>query len=184
MSSDVTNLLIDWSKGDRRALNNLMPLVYDELRRLARRYMRLENVGHTLQPTALVHDAYLQLVDQNRVNWQNRAHFFGVAAQILRRVLVDHARARHRLKRGGGAFRVTWSEDIAVTADSGMDVVGLDDALTRLGELDAQQSRIVELRFFGGLSIEDTAEALNISPATVKRDWAMARAWLFKEMAQ
>jgi len=182
--ADVTQLLLAWNNGDSAALDNLIPVVYDELRRVARRYMRAEGPGHTLQATALVNDAYLRLVDQRRVSWQNRAHFFGVAAQIIRRVLVDHARARHRLKRGGNVVRVEFSEQAAASAPSlpQMDVVALNDALNRLENRDPQQSRIIELRFFGGLSIEETAEALNISPATVKRNWAFARAWLYREM--
>jgi RNA polymerase sigma factor (TIGR02999 family) len=179
---DVTRFLIEWSGGNRAALDALTPLVYDELRRMAKRYMRAEDPSHTLQPTALVHDAYLRLVDQNRVTWQNRAHFFAVAAQIIRRILVDHARSRHRLKRGGAAMRVTWVEEMAPAGQEGLDLVGLDEALNRLAELDPQQSRIIELRFFGGLSIEETAESLNVSAATVKREWAMARAWLFREL--
>ena len=159
-----------------------MPVVYDELRRLARRYMRREGPGHTLQTTALVNEAYIRLVDQKRVTWQNRAHFFGIAAQFIRRLLVDHARARHRLKRGGSALKVEWSEQISPPTSSQMDLVALDDALNRLANLEPQKSRIVELRFFGGLSIEETAEALNISQATVKRDWSFARAWLHREM--
>jgi RNA polymerase sigma factor (TIGR02999 family) len=180
---DVTNLLLDWNGGNRDALDALLPLVYRELRQMARRYMLSENRGHTLEPTALVHEAYLRLIDQNRVTWQNRAHFFGVAAQIIRRLLVDHARARHRLKRGGAELKVTLTENINVPEQESVNLVVLDDALNNLAELDPQQSRIVELRFFGGLSIEETAAALDISPATVKRDWAMARAWLFREIA-
>jgi len=180
--ADVTTLLLAWNNGDRRALDDLMPLVYDELRRLARRYMRAENPGHTLQATAVVHELYVRLVDQNRVNWQNRAHFVGVAAQIIRRILVDQARARHRLKRGGDRLRVEWKEAAGSAKPARMDLITLDDALNRLADADPQQSRIVELRFFGGLSIEETAEALKISTATVKRDWAFARAWLHREM--
>jgi RNA polymerase sigma factor (TIGR02999 family) len=178
----VTRLLLDWNGGNRAALDALLPLVYSELRRLARRYMQSENREHTLQPTALVHEAYLWLIDQKRVNWQNRAQFFGVAAQIIRRLLVDHARARHRLKRGGGELKATWSENISAPEQGEVDLLVLDNALSTLAELDPQQSRIVELRYFGGLSIEETAAALDISPATVKRDWAMARAWLFREI--
>ena len=183
--ADVTQLLLAWNNGNSGALDSLMPLVYDELRRLARRYMRVEGAGHTLQATALVNDAYLRLVDQKRVNWQNRAHFFGVAAHIMRRLLVDHARARHRLKRGGSVLRVEFTEQAGTSTPSPaqMDIVALDDALNRLENREPQQSRIIELRFFGGLSIEETAEALNISPATVKRKWAFARAWLYREMA-
>jgi RNA polymerase sigma factor (TIGR02999 family) len=181
-SHDVTALLLAWNNGNAGALDDLMPVVYDELRRLARRYMRLESPGHTLQTTALVNEAYIRLVDQKRVTWQNRAHFFGIAAQLIRRLLVDHARARHRLKRGGAALKVEWSEQISSPVSRQMDLVALDDALNRLANLEPQKSRIVELRFFGGLSIEETAEALNISPATVKRDWSFARAWLHREM--
>jgi RNA polymerase sigma factor (TIGR02999 family) len=180
---DVTHLLQDWNGGNRAALDALLPLVYRELRQMARRYMFSENRKHTLQPTALVHEAYLKLIDQNRVTWQNRAQFFGVAAQIIRRLLVDHARARHRLKRGGADLKVTWTENMNIPEKDGVNLVVLDDALNRLAELDPQQSRLVELRFFGGLSIEETAVALDISPATVKREWATARAWLFREVA-
>jgi RNA polymerase sigma factor (TIGR02999 family) len=145
--------------------------------------MRSEDTAHTLQPTALVHDAYLRLVDQTSVKWQNRAHFFGVAAQIIRHILVDHARTRNALKRGGASFKVTLTEDLIAAEQVDLDVVRLDDALVRLSALDSRQGRIVELRFFGGLSIEETAEVLNISPATVKREWVMARAWLNRELA-
>ena len=155
-SPDLTQLLLAWNNGDRAALDRLMPLVYDELRRLARRYMRQEDPAHTLQATALVNDVYIRLVDQKRVNWQNRAHFFGAAAQIIRRILVDHARARNRLKRGGSAVKVSLCEDIRPAADRPMDVVVLDEALGRLEKFDPQQARIVELRFFGGLSVEET----------------------------
>jgi RNA polymerase sigma factor (TIGR02999 family) len=155
--------------------------VYDELRRLARRYLQQERPGHTLQSTALVHEAYLRLVDQN-VSWQNRAHFFGIAAQMMRRILVDHARSRSAAKRGDGACRVTLDEGLVALAERDLDLVALDAALTNLAKIDPQQAKIVELRFFAGLSIEDTSEALHISPATVKRDWAMAKAWLHREM--
>jgi RNA polymerase sigma factor (TIGR02999 family) len=174
---------VDWSNGDVQARDKLMSVVYDELRRMARRYMSSENPGHTLQPTALVHDAYLRLVDQSLVKWQNRAHFFGVAAQVIRHVLVDHARERHALKRGGASFKVTLTEDVIAAEHVDLDLVGLDDALQRLTALDSRQGRIVELRFFGGLSIEETAAVLNVSPATVKREWIMARAWLNRELA-
>jgi RNA polymerase sigma factor (TIGR02999 family) len=179
---DVTMLLLAWNNGDHEALDRLMPVVYNELRRLARRYMRSENPGHTLQATALVNDLYVQLIDQKRVNWQNRAHFFGAAAQIIRRLLVDHARSRHRLKRGGGGLKVEWDEAINASKPVQMDLIALDAALNQLAVLEPQQSRIIELRFFAGLSIEETAEALKISAATVKRDWAFARAWLYREM--
>jgi RNA polymerase sigma factor (TIGR02999 family) len=179
---DVTQFLLAWNKGDQRALDNLIPIVYAELRRLAQYHMKLEAPGHTLQATALVNEAYLRLVDQTRVNWQNRAHFFGAAAQIIRRILVDHARSRHRLKRGGSAVKITLYDEILATEGVELDIVALDQSLTELAKLDQQQERIIELRFFAGLSIKDTAEALNISPATVKRDWATARAWLYREM--
>lgn len=178
---DVTQLLSQWTDGDPRALDALLPLVYDELRRLARSYLQRERSDHTLQSTALVHEAYLRLVDQN-VSWQNRAHFFGIAAQMMRRILVDHARGRNSAKRGEGVCKVTLDEEIARAGQRDLDVIALDEALTNLARFDPQQSRIVELRFFAGLSIEDTSEILKISPATVKRDWAMAKAWLFREM--
>jgi len=180
--ADVTQLLLAWNNGDRGAFDLLMPLVYQELRRVARRHMRAEDAGHSLEATALVNDVYIRLVDQKRVNWQNRAHFFGAAARIIRRLLVEHARARHRLKRGGDALKISLNGEINVRAAVDLDVVALDEALSRLAKLDPQQERIIELRFFTGLSIEETAEALNISPATVKRDWTTARAWLYREM--
>ena len=178
--NDVTELLLAWNTGDRTALDRLMPVVYHELRQLARQYMRSENPGHSLQATALVNEAYIRLVDQQRVNWKNRAHFFGAAAQIIRRVLVEHARARGRLKRGGDVLKVTFDGESGPRSEVQWDVVALDDALNQLAKLDPQQERVVELRYFTGLSIEETAEALGISPATVKRDWATARAWLFR----
>jgi RNA polymerase sigma factor (TIGR02999 family) len=178
----VTRLLLQWTDGDARALDHLLPLVYDELRRLAQSYLRRENVGHTLQSTALVHEAYLRLVDQRDVNWQNRSHFFGIAAQMMRRVLVDHARAHHAAKRGSGGIKVTLDEGLVAAEQRDVNVIALDDALNKLAEMDPQQSRVVELRFFAGLSIEETAEVMKISPATVKRDWAMAKAWLYGEM--
>jgi RNA polymerase sigma factor (TIGR02999 family) len=177
----VTRLLLRWTEGDQHALNDLLPLVYDELRRLARSYLQRERPGHTLQSTALVNEAYLRLVDQN-VTWQSRAHFFGIAAQMMRRILVDHARARDAAKRGAGDIKVTLDEGMAVSGAREVDVIALDIALDNLSKLDPQQGRIVELRFFAGLSIEETSEVLSISPATVKRDWAMAKAWLSREM--
>jgi RNA polymerase sigma factor (TIGR02999 family) len=179
---DVTKLLLAWNNGDRAALDRLMPIVYKELRKLARGYMRSESPDHTLQATVLVNEAYLRLVDQNRVNWQGRAHFFGAAAQIIRRILVDHARARGRLKRGGNEVMVSLVDSVNAIAESRVDVVTLDDALSQLAKLDPQKERIVELRFFAGLSIEETAESLNISETTVKRQWAAARAWLYHEL--
>lgn len=180
-SAAVTRLLVRWTEGDKQALEDLLPLVYDELRRLARRYLQQEKPGHTLQSTALVHEAYLRLVDQH-VSWQNRAHFFGIAAQMMRRILVDHARSRSAAKRGDGACRVTLDEGLVAMEQRDLDVIALDDALANLAKIDPQQSKIVELRFFAGLSIEETSEVLHISPATVKRDWAMAKAWLHREM--
>ena len=179
---DITQLLVDWGKGNKLALDGLMPLVYDELHRIASRYLRRERQGHTLQTTALINEAYLRIVDQNRVNWQSRAHFFGVAAQMMRRILVDHARSHLYAKRGGGAQKLTLDEAIATPQERDLDLVALDDALTTLAQVDPQQSRIIELRFFGGLTIEETAEVIGISPATVKRDWNMAKAWLFGEI--
>jgi len=181
-SSPVTQLLVRWRDGDREALEALMPLVYDELRRLAHHYLRQERNDHTLQSTALVHEAYLRLAGQNPPQWQNRAHFFGIAAHIMRQILVEYARGRSAAKRGGSACRLTLDEAVALPQQMDVDVVELDKALTGLAELDAQQSRIVELRFFAGLTIEDTSEVLGISPATVKRDWVTARAWLYRAM--
>jgi RNA polymerase sigma factor (TIGR02999 family) len=180
---NVTKLLIAWSDGNKQALDLLMPIVFDELRRQASRYLRRERAGHTLQTTALVNEAYLRLVDQKNVRWQNRAHFFGIAAQLMRRILVDHARAKHRAKRGGADLRVTLDEATAVARDREIDLVALDEALNRLAKIDLQQSRVVELRFFSGLNVEETAEVLRISPATVKRDWSVAKAWLHREIS-
>jgi RNA polymerase sigma factor (TIGR02999 family) len=181
-STDVTQLLISWGKGDKQALDKLMPLVYGELHRIASRYLRRERKGHTLQTTALINEAFLRVVDQNSVNWQNRAQFFGVAAQMMRRILVDHARSHLYAKRGGGAQKLTLDEAIAMPQERDFELVALDDALTTLAAIDPQQSRIIELRFFGGLTIEETADVLGISPATVKRDWNMAKAWLYGEI--
>ena len=177
----VSQLLVTWSQGDQHALQSLMPLVYDELRRLARSHMRRERPGHTLQTTGLVHEAYLRLVDQ-KVNWQSRAHFFGIAAQMMRRVLVDYAKTHQRAKRGGGAVRLSLDEP-AIAADTPeTDVVALDEALGRLAKVDPQRSQVVELRFFGGLSNEEASQVLGISPATVQRRFAGARAWLYHEL--
>jgi RNA polymerase sigma factor (TIGR02999 family) len=178
----VTQLLQRWSGGDSRALDELTPLVYSEVRKLARSYLRRERPNHTLQPTALVNEAYLRLVDQRRVQWQSRAHFFGIAAQMMRRVLVDHARMRQAEKRGAGENAVALDEALGVSTGRGLDLVRLDDALEALAALDARQARIVELRFFGELSIEETAEVVQVSPATVKREWAVARTWLRREL--
>ena len=182
-SQNVTQLLIGWSNGDREALDALLPVVYEELRKQAANYLRRERVGHTLQTTALIHEAYLKLVDQKNVHWQNRAHFFGIAAQLMRRILVDHARTKKRAKRGGSNIRVSFNEANVLAPRQNLDIVALDEALERLSEIDEQQSRIVELRFFSGLTVEETAAVLAISPATVKRDWSMAKAWLHREIS-
>ncbi len=181
-SNEVTNLLLRWGGGDRGAFDELAPLVYDELRRLAGRYLRRERSDHTLQSTALVHEAYLRLIDQRSVRWQNRAQFFGLAAELIRRILVDHARAKQAAKRGGSAFKLTLDEALDATVSRDLDLVRLDDVLQGLAKIDPQQGRVVELRFFAGLTIEETAEVLGISPATVKRDWLVAKAWLRREM--
>lgn len=179
----VTQLLLAWGDGDREALEGLIPVVYGELRHIARRYLRHERPEHTLQPTALVHEAYLKLIDQQRARWQNRAHFFGVAAQLMRRILVDHARTHVAAKRGGGVPAVTLVDAAGASPAHGIDVIALDEALTRLTSLYPEQGRLVELRFFGGLTIEETAEAMGLSPATVKRQWAVARAWLLSNLS-
>lgn len=179
----ITQLLIDWGKGDQAALERLMPLVYSELRRLASNYLRRERVEHTLQPTALVNEAYLKLVDQRNARWQNRAHFFGIAAQLMRRILVDHARQRQAVKRGGvDQQRLSITSAEAAVKQPEIDLLALNEALDELAQMDPQQSRIVELKFFGGLSIEETAEVLGISHATVERDWKLARAWLRRQL--
>jgi RNA polymerase sigma factor (TIGR02999 family) len=181
-TTPVTQLLVRWRAGDREALEALMPLVYDELRRLAHHYLRQQRSDHTLQSTALVHEAYLRLAAQNPPQWQNRAHFFGIAAHLMRQILVEHARGRGAAKRGANAPRLALDEATAMAQQTDVDVIALDRALQDLSELDAQQGRIVELRFFAGLTIEDTSEVLGISPATVKRDWTTARAWLYRAM--
>jgi RNA polymerase sigma factor (TIGR02999 family) len=180
----VTALLQSWAGGDAGALERLVPIVYQELHRQAHRYLQRETPGHTLQTAALVHEAYLRLVDQRQANWQNRAHFFGIAGQMMRRVLIDYARSKQAAKRGGGGIQVTLDDAMAAAEVRGIDLLELDEALSRLAELDAQQSKVVELRYFAGLGIEQTAEALQISPATVKREWAMARAWLKRELRE
>jgi RNA polymerase sigma-70 factor, ECF subfamily len=178
----VTTLLKEWSDGDETALEQLMPLVYDELHRLAHQHMRREKRGNVLQTSALINEAYLRLVDEPRVHWQNRAHFFGIAARLMRRILVDEARKRNSAKRGGGAIQVSLNEATSVAQEQAANVVALDDALRSLEAIDSRQSEIVELRFFGGLSIEETAGVLKVSPGTVMRDWTFARAWLRNEM--
>src|SRR6266850_604170 len=173
---------IDWSKGDQEALNKLMPLVYDELHRLASRYLRHERPGHTLQTTALVHEAYLKLVDQKNANLQNRVQFFAVAAQVMRHILVDYARSRRAFKRGGDYCRLSLDEAMISSKETDVDLLTLNEVLNSLAAIDPQQSRVVELRVFGGLTVEETAEALGVSPRTVKREWSMAKAWLHKQI--
>jgi len=182
--NEVTQLLLRWSEGDKAALGKLMPLVYRELRRLAGHYMRRERPGHTLQASALVNEAYLRLVDYRRMQWQNRAHFFAVAAQAMRRVLVEHARSRQYAKRGGTAQRISLDDVAVLTDQQAAELVALDDALTSLEALDARKARIVELRYIGGLSIEEAAETLGVSTATVERDWRSAKAWLYRAISQ
>jgi len=182
-AENITDLLVSYGRGDKESLDKLMPAVYDELRRQAARYLRREQPGHTLQTTALIHEAYLRLVDQRNVQWQNRAHFFGIAAQMMRRILVDHARTKKRVKRGGSDIKVSLNDATVAVKGQDLDVVALDEALTRLERIDAQQSRVVELRFFSGLTVEETAEVMQVSPATVKRDWSMAKAWLHRELS-
>ncbi len=182
--ADVTQILKRASDGDDSAINRLMPLVYDELRALAESYLKQERPDHTLQATALVHEAYLRLIDQRDVEWQNRAHFFAVAAQAIRRILVDHARGHQRAKRGGDRQRVRLDEDMSLLEGSSLDLLALDEALGRLASLHERQARIVELRFFGGLSLKDMAAFLGVSPRTVDGDWSMARAWLRRELRQ
>ena len=182
-SSEVTQLLRAWSEGDQEALDKLVPLVQAELRRLARRYMSQERPDHTLQATALINEVYLRLIDWRNVRWQDRAHFFGVSAQLMRRVLVDHARRHHYRKRGGDAVKVDLEEAAIVAPERDADFVAIDEALTRLAALDPRKSQIVELRFFGGLSVEETAEVVKVSPRTVKREWSLARAWLYSELS-
>jgi RNA polymerase sigma factor (TIGR02999 family) len=181
---DVTILLAELTKGNKEAASKLIPMVYDELRRLAESYMRRERGDHTLQATALVHEAYLKLVEQRSVDWRSRAHFFGIAAQVMRRILVDHARGHLREKRGGELQEVPMDEALEFAPAQSLELIKLDEALARLTKLDPRQGKIVELRFFGGLTVEQTAELLGISPKTVKRDWSVAKAWLYSEVRQ
>jgi RNA polymerase sigma factor (TIGR02999 family) len=183
-AKDVTTLLLEWGGGKRQALDELMPLVYDHLRRLADRQLRRERPDHTLQSTDLVHEAYLKLIDQTRVRWKDREHFFAIAAQAIRRILVNYARSRDASKRGGGNTLLAFEEAIALPDRKDIDLVRLDDALESLARLDPQQASIVELRFFGGLSIEGTAQVLDLSTSTVNREWSLARAWLHRELAR
>jgi RNA polymerase sigma factor (TIGR02999 family) len=181
--NEITKQLIAWGRGDTAALEQLIPAVYQELRRMADYHLRRESPEHSLQPTALVHEAYLRLIDQKQVEWQNRAHFFGVAAQMMRRILVDHAKAKHRAKRGGAARKLSLDEATHYTNEPAAELVALDDALQVLAELDVRKSRIVELRYFGGLTVEETAQVLDISAKTVMRDWNLAKAWLYQQLS-
>jgi len=181
-SQEISVILKAWSGGDRASADVLLTLVYDELRKIAAQYLRKENSGHTLQPTALVHEAYMKLVDISDINWQDRAHFFAVSANVMRHILVDHARAKLAEKRGGDAQRIELDDAISLSNEPNVDLLAVDEALNELANFDEQQSRIVELRFFGGLTIEETAHVVGISPATVKREWAMAKAWLHRKL--
>ncbi len=182
-SHQVTRLLVDWRNGDQGALEQLIPLVHEELRRVARRHMAHERAGHTLQATALVNEAYVRLIDIRQVNWQDRAHFFAMSSRLMRRVLVDFARSKGYQKRGAGAQKISLDEALIVSAEPGADLVELDDALDALAAFDARKAQVVEMRFFGGLSVEETAEALKVSVDTVMRDWKLAKAWLLRELA-
>jgi RNA polymerase sigma factor (TIGR02999 family) len=182
-ASEITQMLREWSDGKAEALGDLLPLVYDELHRQAARFLRRERQGHTLQTTALINEAYLKLIDQRNVSWESRAHFFAIAAQVMRRILVDHARATHRKKRGGNDIKLPLEEAMLVAAEgTSVDLIALDEALNKLARRDQQQARVVELRYFSGLSLEETAEALRISRATVASDWNMAKVWLYREL--
>jgi RNA polymerase sigma factor (TIGR02999 family) len=184
-ASEITEMLREWSDGKPEALDNLLPLVYTELHRQAARFLRKERPGHTLQTTALINEAYLKLIDRRDVNWQSRTHFFAVAAQAMRRILVDYARAKHREKRGGDNIKLSLEDATLVAAkEKGVDLIALDEALNKLAKFDEQQARVVELRYFSGLSLEETAEALHVSRATVARDWEAARAWLHRELTK
>jgi RNA polymerase sigma factor (TIGR02999 family) len=183
-SHEVTQLLMAWNDGDQSALERLIPLVHAELHRIARRYMRNERAGHTLQTSALINEAYLRLIDAQQVRWQNRAHFFGIAAQLMRRVLVDFARSRGYQKRGGGALQVSLDETMVITKERGEDLVALDEALSALSELDERKGRVVEMRFFGGLNEKEISEALTVSQETVRRDWRLAKSWLRRRLSE
>jgi RNA polymerase sigma-70 factor, ECF subfamily len=183
-SAAITRLLVDWRGGDQAALEQLIPLVHDELRRLARRHMARERVDHTLQATALVNEAFVRLIDVRQIKWQDRAHFFAMSSRLMRRILVDFARSKGYQKRGGGAQKVSFDEALVVTTEPGQDLVALDDALNALAAFDGRKAQVVEMRFFGGLSVEETAEALKVSVDTVMRDWKLAKAWLLRELKQ
>ena len=181
-ANQITEQLIAWGNGDSLALDELVPVVYRELRRMADRFLRHEAAGHTLQPTALVHEAWLRLTDQTRVNWQNRSQFFGLAAQMMRRILVDHAKTKHREKRGGDAVKLSLDDVINLSQERAADLIALDEALEALGDFDRRKCSVVELRYFGGLSVEETAQVLDVSPDTVMRDWKLAKAWLYQQL--
>jgi RNA polymerase sigma factor (TIGR02999 family) len=183
-SQVITRLLVGWGRGDRAAFDQLVPLVYDELRQVAARRLRHERANHTLQPTALVHEAYVKLIDQNRVRWRNRAHFFAIASRLMRRILVDHARAHEAAKRGGGGPMVSLDDAGDMALERDVSLLALDDALAQLETLDPLQAQIIELRYFGGLTIEETAAAVRVSPATVGREWNVAKAWLYRELTR
>jgi len=180
---DVTELLLEWQQGDKCALDKLTPLVYEELRRIAHRYVQRERDGHTLQTTALVNEAYVRLVGGRKIEWQNRAHFFAVTAQVMRHILIDHARRRHYAKRGGEAQQVSFDDAALMSPERAAELVALDEALSELARLDARKSRVVELRYFGGLSLEETADVLDVSVMTVRRDWRAAKAWLYRALS-
>jgi RNA polymerase sigma factor (TIGR02999 family) len=182
VTPDITGLLVNWNRGDDAALEQLIPLVHDELHRIAKRCMAGERAGHSLQATALVNEAYLRLIDVQRVNWQNRAHFLAMAARLMRRILVDFARSKHYQKRGGGAMKVTFTEALPVANEAGADLIAIDEAVEALTRMDERKGKVVELRFFGGLTVEETADVLQVSPETVMRDWKFAKAWLLREM--
>lgn len=183
-NENLTELLRDWRQGDRTALDRLTPLVYDEIRRIAHRYMDRERQGHTLQTTALINEAYLRLLGQQQVNWNSRTHFYAVVAQVMRHVLIDHARSRLYLKRGGEAQRVPFDEATLMSTERATELIALDEALNILAELDARKARVIELRYFGGFSLEETAAVLGVSVMTVRRDWRAAKAWLFQQVSQ
>ena len=180
--ADITALLVDWNNGDKSAIERLLPLVERELHRLAHSYMRREDPDHTLQTTALINETYLRLIDQRKVQWQNRAHFFGIAAQIMRRILLNYARDQNRMKRGGRTIHVSLSEAMVMPAEKDRELIALNDALTRLEAIDERKGKVVELRYFGGLTVPEVAEVLKVSPETVKRDWSFAQTWLLREL--
>ena len=183
-ADNVTRLLLEWSQGNEQALEEMLPLIYEELHRLAHNFLYRERPGHTLQTTALVHEAYLKLIDQRDARWQNRAHFFAIAAQAMRRILIDSARRHIAEKRGGGGEKLSLDEVATISLEPDTNLLALDEALNRLAQIDSSQGRIIELRYFGGLTIEETAEVMKLSPATIKREWAMARAWLHQALTQ